>query len=200
MGKHTRNSSWPHLAWVAAAFLALALLTGASYAQAGNYLLSPNDLVEVEVYQELEMTTKARVGNDGTISMKFIDSVKIGGRSVSEAGQLIRARLAKGYFVNPQVTVNVLEFAKRRFTVLGQVIKGGTFDFPDNGTVDLLSAIGMAGGYTRIADPSKVTVKRRSGGKDEVFNLNAKKMAGDPAANRFEVQSGDTITVGESIF
>ena len=169
-------------------------------AQAGNYLLSPNDLVEVEVYQELEMNTKARVGNDGTISMKFIESVKIGGRTVNEAAQLIRARLAKGYFVNPQVTVNVLEFAKRRFTVLGQVVKGGTFDFPDNGTVDLLSAIGMAGGYTRIADPAKVTVKRRVGGKEEVFKLNAKTMAGDPAANRFEVQSGDTITVGESIF
>ena len=198
MGTHTRSFSWPHTVWTA--LLALALLTGAACAQAGNYLLSPNDLVEVEVYQELEMNTKARVGNDGTISMKFIDSVKVGGRTVSEAAQLIRARLAKGYFVNPQVTVNVLEFAKRRFTVLGQVIKGGTFDFPDNGTVDLLSAIGMAGGYTRIADPAKVTVRRRTGGKEEVFKLNAKTMAGDPAANRFEVQSGDTITVGESIF
>ena len=198
MGTHTRSFSWLHAAW--AAVLSLALLSGKACAQAGTYLLSPNDLVEVEVYQELEMNTKARVGNDGTISMKFIESVKIGGCSVSEAAQRIRTKLAKGYFVNPQVTVNVLEFAKRRFTVLGQVIKGGTFDFPDNGTVDLLSAIGMAGGYTRIADPSKVTVKRRSGGKEEVFNLNAKKMAGDPAANRFEVQSGDTITVGESIF
>ena len=198
MGIHTRILSWLHAAW--AVCLALALLTGAARAQAGNYLLSPNDLVEVEVYQELEMTTKARVGNDGTISMKFIDSVKIGGLSVSGAAQIIRARLAKGYFVNPQVNVNVLEFAKRRFTVLGQVFKGGTFDFPDNGTVDLLSAIGMAGGYTRIADPTKVTVKRRTGTKEEVFQLNAKKLAGDPAASRFEVQPGDTITVGESIF
>lgn len=198
MGIHTRNSTWLHAAWTAV--FALLLVSGAARAQAGNYLLSPNDLVEVEVYQELEMNTKARVGNDGTISMKFIDSVKVGGRSVSEAAQIIRARLAKGYFVNPQVTVNVLEFAKRRFTVLGQVVKGGTYDFPDNGTVDLLSAIGMAGGYTRIADPGKVTVRRRSGGKEEVFKLNAKTMAADPAANRFEVQSGDTITVGESIF
>lgn len=169
-------------------------------AQEANYLLAPNDVVAVTVFQEDDLTTKARVANDGTITVPLIGSVRIGGKSVDEAGQVIRARLAKGFLVNPQVSVAITEYAKRLFTVLGQVQKGGTFEFPNQGPLDLLQAIGLAGGYTRIANPAKIIVKRRVGGKDTVIPLNAKAMAGNSAAKPFEVLPGDTITVSESIF
>ncbi len=146
------------------------------------------------------MTTKSRVANDGTITVPLIGPVVVRGKSVGEAAQTIRAKLLKGYFVNPQVNVAVLEFMKRKFTVLGQVQKGGTFDLPDQGAIDLLQAIGMAGGYSKIADPGKVTVKRRVGGREEVIRVNAKAMAGDSGSRPFEILPGDTITVGESIF
>ena len=169
-------------------------------AQQGNYLLQPNDLVSVTVFQEDDLATRARVGNDGTISVPLIGSVRIGGKSVDEAAQMIRARLAKGYLVNPQVNVGVVEFAKRLVTVLGQVQKGGTFEFPNQGPLDLLQAIGLAGGYSKTANPSKIIVKRRVNGKDVVMQINGKALAGNTAAQPFEVLPGDTITVAESIF
>ena len=165
-----------------------------------NYLISPNDLVIVTVFQEDDLAMKARVANDGTITVPLIGSVRIGGKSVDEAGQMIRTRFAKGYLVNPQVNVSITEFAKRLFTVLGQVQKGGTFEFPNQNPLDLLQAIGMAGGYNGKADPGKVIVKRQVNGKDTVYKLNAKAMAGDKEAKPFEVLPGDTITVSESIF
>lgn len=165
-----------------------------------NDLLQPNDLVEVIVFQEDDLTIKARVANDGTISVPLIGSVVVGGKTVDEAASVIRAKLAKGYLVNPQVNVSVGEFAKRLVTVIGQVEKGGTFEFPSQGSLDLLQAIGMAGGYTRIANPGKVLVKRHVGGKDVVYQLNAKEMAADSSSKRFEILPGDTITVSESIF
>ena len=58
----------------------------------------------------------------------------------------------------------------------------------------------MAGGYTRIANPSKVTLMRKAGGKPETFDLNAKKMASGNAESAFLVQPGDVITVAESRF
>jgi polysaccharide export outer membrane protein len=64
----------------------------------------------------------------------------------------------------------------------------------------LLQAIGMAGGYTRIADPGKITLKRTVNGKEGVFKLNAKRMASGDATSEFEVLPGDVITVGESLF
>src|SRR6187431_1658948 len=109
-----------------------------AHGQQGNYLLGANDFVEVTVFQEDDLATKARVGYDGTITVPLVGSVKIAGKSVDEAAQIIRARLAKGYLVNPQVNVSVTEFAKRLVTVLGEVQKGGTFEFPNQGPLDLL--------------------------------------------------------------
>ena len=169
-------------------------------AQQANYLLAPNDLVSVTVFQEDDLATRARVGNDGTISVPLIGSVKIGGKSVDEAAQIIRARLARGYLVNPQVNVGVVEFAKRFVTVLGQVQKGGTFEFPNQGPLDLLQAIGLAGGYSKTANPAKIILKRRVNGKDVVIQLNGKELAGKKDAQPIEVLPGDTITVSESIF
>ena len=67
--------------------------------------------------------------------------------------------------------------------------------------ITLLQAIGMAGGYTKIANPGRVTVKRQQeGGGERVIKLDAKRMArGDDSAS-FYVKPGDVITVAESMF
>jgi polysaccharide export outer membrane protein len=169
-------------------------------AQQSNYLLNANDLVEVTVFQEDDLATKARVGNDGTITVPLVGSVKIGGKSVDEAAQIIKARLAKGYLVNPQVNVIVSEPAKRFVTVIGEVQKGGTFEFPNQGPLNLLQAIGLAGGYSKIADPKKVTVKRVVNGKEASVTVDAKAMAGKSNSKIMEILPGDTITVGESMW
>lgn len=165
-----------------------------------NVAISAGDMVEMTVYQEPEMTTKTRVSPNGLITIPLVGAIQVGGRSADSAAQLIRERLMKGFFVNPQVTITVLEFAKRQFTVIGQVQKGGTFDFPDGkASIDLLAAIGAAGGYTRIADPKKVMIKRLRGGKEEAVRVDARAIAAGTAQNII-IYPGDTITVGESIF
>jgi polysaccharide export outer membrane protein len=67
--------------------------------------------------------------------------------------------------------------------------------------ITLLQAIGMAGGYTKIANPGRVTVKRQQqGGGERLIKLDAKRMArGDDSAS-FYVKPGDIITVAESLF
>ena len=70
----------------------------------------------------------------------------------------------EGYLTNPQVNLTVRTYARKLFTILGQVQKPGTYPIEGGESVSLLQAIGMAGGYTRIANPSKVILKRREGG------------------------------------
>ncbi len=165
-----------------------------------NYILAPSDLLEVKVYQEDDLETKVRVARDGSITFPLIGAVKVGGKSPQEAAETIRDRLARGYLINPQVTVNVLEYTKYRLTVLGQVQKPGSYDFPDRERLTLLEAIGLAGGYTRGANPSKVVIKRLVNGQETVLQVDAKTMASQGSAKGFEVQPGDVITVAESIF
>lgn len=165
-----------------------------------NYILAPNDLVSIKVFQEDDLDSKLRISKDGTITFPLIGAVNIGGKSPQEGATVIRNLLAKRFLRNPQVSLTVIEYAKRRFTVLGQVQRPGVYSMPDRDSLMLLQAIGMAGGYTRNADAAKITLKRTSGGKETVFKLNAKNMANQGTATGFEIQTDDVITVGESIF
>jgi polysaccharide export outer membrane protein len=166
----------------------------------GSYKISPQDVIKISVFQEDDLTTTARVGEDGTVQMPLIGSVRVGGRSIREATALIEAGLRKDYLVSPQVAVGVSEFAKRRFAILGQVQRPGTYEVPANERLDVLQAIGLAGGYTRSANAARIVVKRVSEGSERIFRLNAKEMARDGSSRGFPVMPGDTITVEESFF
>ncbi len=161
------------------------------------YVLAPNDVIQVRVYQEDDLETKARIAKDGTITMPLLGVLTIGGKSVEQAAKLIKDSLAQGYLVNPQVTMVILEYSKRRFTVLGQVQKPGSYEIPNEETIDLVQAIAMAGGYTRIGSPSKITLQRKLADEIKVFKLDAEAMAKNKDAKPFEVLPEDTITVGE---
>lgn len=174
--------------------------TNAPQTRASTYVLTPNDVIEMRVYQEDDLLTKARIAQDGTVTIPLIGVVQIGGKTVEEATRLIRDLFDKDYLVNPQVTLTVLEYAKRRFTVLGQVQKPGAYEIPGEEKVTLLQAIAMAGGYTRLANPSRITVSRTVDGQKTTLVLDGKALAVDASAKPFFVMPDDIITVAERIF
>jgi polysaccharide export outer membrane protein len=134
------------------------------------------------------------------VQLPLIGDVKVAGMTVRAAREMIRKRYDADYLVDPQVYLNVVDYARRGFTILGQVAKPSTYDFPGGKSLSLLEAVGMAGGFTRTADRGKVIVKRSSeGGGQQTIRLNAKKLAGE-GKDSFAVQPGDVITVGESWF
>jgi polysaccharide export outer membrane protein len=195
--------SMPRLLLAVFGFIAaLFILSAQAQAQSAepNVTINPHDVLSIKVFQEDDLESKLRVSRDGVIVFPLIGTVRVGGKSPEEAAQLIRTLLAKDYLVNPQVAVTITEYDKRRFSVLGQVQKPGSYDMPDRERLTLLDALAMAGGYTRIADPAKITLKRQKGGAQTVLRLNAKEMAKDNKIATFEIEAGDVITVGESLF
>lgn len=165
-----------------------------------NYVLSPNDLVQVKVFQEDDMDWTVRVTKDGNVSLPLVGVINVKDRTPDQLGTVVRDRLHDGYLVHPQVNVSILEFSKRRFTILGQVERPGQLDFPDNTTLNVLQAIGMAGGTTRNADPGRVYIKRRVGTKEIVLKMDARRMAKDPSMTPFDILPGDTITIPNTVF
>ena len=163
------------------------------------YKLAPNDVVLLKVYQEDDLQTQARVGSDGIVTLPLLGPVKIGGKTIEEATTMITALFDDGYLVNPQVSITIVEYAKRHFTVLGQVQRPGTYDMPGEDNINLLQAISMAGGYTRIGAPWKITLQRTVDDEQRVFKLDADAMSKDKNAKPFEILPDDTITVGEKI-
>jgi polysaccharide export outer membrane protein len=156
-------------------------------------------VLRVKVFQEDDLTTELRLGKDGSATFPLLGVINLGGKTVEEAAASIRALLGKDYLVNPQVTLTVTEYAKRRFTVLGQVQKPGSYDIPSEESVTLLQAIAMAGGFSRLAVQSKVTVTRTVGGK-KTLTVDLKSAANDPGTKPFEILADDTIFVAERVF
>jgi protein involved in polysaccharide export with SLBB domain len=181
--------------------LSLVLFTQlyASNTQA-EHVLRANDLVLISVFQEPDLETKARITQDGSVQCPLIGKVKATGKTVEQLSKSIEEMLRKDYLTSPQVNVTLLEQAPRRFTVLGQVQRPGTYRIPEGESIDLLQAIGMAGGYTRIANPRKVTIKRRVDNKDKVIEYNAREMANNQEVTRAEIFPSDIVTVNESFF
>lgn len=165
------------------------------------YQLSANDSIMVEVFGEDDLKTAARLNSEGMVSLPLIGSVRLGGLTLTQATARVTELYGKDYLVHPKVNVSLLSYAKRRFTVLGQVNHPGSFEMPETspGGIDLLEAIAIAGGYTRIAAPERISVRRNTGKGDQVLRVDGKKLARGEGGG-FKVQSGDTITVGESIF
>ncbi|MGB8465697.1 MAG: polysaccharide biosynthesis/export family protein [Terrimicrobiaceae bacterium] len=167
-------------------------LTGGS-----TYLIRRDDTVNVKVFQEDDLLTDARVSAAGSIRMPLIGDVVIAGKSPDAAARSIQDALAKTFLVDPQVSLTVTGYAKRSFTVLGEVQKPGVYDIPDLQEISLLTAIGYGNGFTKMADPSNIRVKRIVDGKWVIYKLNGKRMATDSSA--FVIRPDDVIVVGERL-
>jgi protein involved in polysaccharide export with SLBB domain len=162
--------------------------------------ISPNDVIEMRVYQEADLDSRAKVSSDGRVALPLIGEVMVGGMSATDARDVIIARYKKGYLVNPQLSITVVEQTRRSFTILGEVNRPSAYTFPANETLSLMQAIGFAGGYTKNARKSKIKIKRLlEGGREKIIEINGETDA-ESNGKPFLLQPGDIISVGESIF
>ena len=166
------------------------------------YVLRSNDQVAVEVFGEEDLRTNTRLNGEGNLSLPLLGSVHLAGLTLAQAASKVTELYGRDYLVNPRVNVTLVGYAKRRFTILGQVNRPWSYEMPEGSPdgVDLLEAIAMAGGYTRIAAPERISVRRRSDtGDDEILRVDAKRLA-KRGGESFQVRPGDTVTVAESLF
>jgi polysaccharide export outer membrane protein len=165
----------------------------------GDYVLSPGDTIEMTVFREPELNSRSAIARDGSVQLPLIREVKLAGLSVRDARALLTKVYSEKYLVNPQIFLSVTQFAQRKFTIMGQVANPGSYQLEGGQSLSLLEAIGMAGGFTRIADRGRVLVRRGAAADNQAFKLNAKRMA-EGKVEMFEILPGDIITVGESWF
>jgi len=165
---------------------------------ARTYVVGPNDLLLIKVYRQDDLESRIRIAADGTSTLPLIGTINLGGKTLEEATAHVRELLEKDYLVNPQVSVTILEYAKRRFTVLGQVQKPGTFEIPSEESVNLLEGIAMAGGFTRLANSAKIIVTRTVNRKKVTMVLDAKTMT-DGSTSHLMILPEDTITIPQRI-
>jgi protein involved in polysaccharide export with SLBB domain len=163
----------------------------------GDYILSSGDTLDLMVYREPDLGMRSKIARDGRVQLPLLGEVKVAGMSVRDAQEHIRKLYDADYLVDPQIYLNISSYTQRKITVIGQVSRPGSYELQGNESLGILEAIGMAGGFTRIADTKNVVVKRRTGEKVETIKVNTKRLE-SPDGGSFQVLPGDILTVGES--
>jgi len=121
------------------------------------FKLGPDDVVEVFVYKEPELSPTVVVRPDGKISLPLIGELMVNGKSALELQREVTQKLAQ-YIAEPSVNVIVKEVNSAKVSVLGEVKTPGMYKIKDRATI--LDAVALAGGFTEYARRDKVTLIR----------------------------------------
>ena len=152
--------------------------------------MGPEDVVQVWVWKEPDLSTTAMVRPDGKISLPLIGELEAKGKTAKQLQQEVGQRL-ETYLSQPVVTVIVKEVNYPKISVLGQVHKPDVYKIRQNMTV--LDAIAMAGGFTDYANRGKVIVLRKNPAPPHEYKLDLKHP--DEESMQFFLQPFDTIYV-----
>ena len=146
--------------------------SGAAFvnAEATEYRISQQDILQISVFQVNDLNSAVQVGQDGNITLALVGKVQVAGKTTSEAEQIIAGKLKQKYLQSPQVSVAVKTYGKR-ITVSGAV--GGARVLADDGNTTLSQAIANAGGVAEIGNSQRVHIARSKDQhvQDDIYNL-----------------------------
>jgi polysaccharide export outer membrane protein len=154
--------------------------------------LSPNDVLEVNVFQVDNLNRTVQVDAGGQISLPLIGTVTAAGKTVRELEQEIETAYGTNYLQSPDVSVFVKESIGQRITVDGEVTRAGIFPVSSNSS--LIDAIALAGGFNPVGDAGKVFVYRNIGPNTLVANYNVEQIRAGKSRNP-RIYGGDKIVV-----
>jgi len=126
------------------------------------YRIGPQDVLQIDVWKEPEITRTIPVRPDGKISLPLLHDVQAAGLTAMQLAVNIRDGLTK-YLNSPQVTVTVTQINSRRVFVTGEVNKSGALPLLPGMTV--LQALASSGGFTQFAREKGIYILRTEDGK-----------------------------------
>src|SRR5262249_36262976 len=85
-----------------------------------DYKISPQDILQISVFQIKDLDSAVQVGEDGNVALPLIGKIQLGGKTTYEAEQIIAGKLREKYLQSPQVTVSIKQYGKR-ITISGEV-------------------------------------------------------------------------------
>jgi polysaccharide export outer membrane protein len=158
------------------------------------YLIGPEDIVEVMVWKNPDLSRVVNVRPDGKISLPLIGDIKAAGNTTPQLQEEITERLRSYYKELPPVSVIVQQVNSYAIYVLGEVKSPGKYVVKSGTT--FLQAIALAGGFSEFASTNKILVRSVDGRdyKGTIKNVNYKEVIAGKKDNVF-LNPGDTIII-----
>ncbi|MGF1642333.1 MAG: XrtA/PEP-CTERM system exopolysaccharide export protein [Thiotrichales bacterium] len=166
------------------------------------YKIGVDDVVDVNVWKNPDLSVKVPVRPDGNISVPLIGDVLVGGKTPSDVSEIITQKLS-AFLREPQVTVILSELRSHEFLsrvrITGAVAKPVSIPYRQGMTV--LDAILEAGGVSKFASSDSTKLYRKDGTSSRVLDVSLNQILkqGDLRTN-YALEPGDVITVPERAF
>lgn len=150
-----------------------------------SYKLGSGDRIKITVFQHEDLSGEFALDGAGNFAMPLIGEMKGYGLTTRELEKSIEQRLGDGYIVDPQVSIEVLNY--RPFYILGEVRNPGSYPYVNGMTI--AEAVALAGGFSYRANQDEFELQRggSNSGKTEV-------------AVDAGLLPGDIVTVKERFF
>jgi polysaccharide biosynthesis/export protein len=166
-----------------------------SNAVSSEYIIGAEDILEITVWRNVDLSKVVQVRPDGRISMPIIRDIMAVGKTPSQLAEEMTNKL-KEYVQNPVVAVSLNQVNSSNIFVLGEVKNPGRYPLKSKTT--LLQGITIAGGFTPIAARNQIVIfrftenapgmKRLTASYDEIVLRSG-------ISENFELKSGDTVVV-----
>jgi polysaccharide biosynthesis/export protein len=158
------------------------------------FIIGNDDVLAISVWKEPDLTKSIPVRSDGKISLPLVGELQATGRTPLQLEQEISDKL-KNFITAPEVNVIVQQVNSRKFNVLGEVGKPGSYSLTASTTI--VDAIAMAGGFKDFAKKTGVYVLRKGAdGREGKLNFNYKDfIKGKNSDQNIKIEPNDTIIV-----
>jgi polysaccharide export outer membrane protein len=165
---------------------------------AEGFVLGPEDVLQVVVWKNPELSRQVVIRPDGKISLALIGDVVARGLTADQLAEAIADKY-KAVKSNPSVSVNVMEVNSYYVFLVGEVVKPGKLQLKSYTTI--LQAISLAEGFTQFASRDSIMVVRTmkdADGKHKEIRVPLRYsdlISEEGAVYNLTLRSGDTVVV-----
>ena len=169
-----------------------------------DYVIGPQDVLMITVFDQEDLNGKFPVDSDGTFTFPLVGRVKAGGLTLRQLEALLKKMLMEGFFKNPQISVGVEQYRSQRIFIVGEVKNPGPY--PLTGEMSLIEAIARAGSALPAASGEALIVRAATtgpitgptlpnGDKTEVETVDLKALQSGALSQNVALRDGDTIFI-----
>jgi polysaccharide export outer membrane protein len=155
------------------------------------YRIQHGETLNVRVFNQDGLSTRARVRSDGRIDIPLAGEVLVVGKRPAELAHEVEERL-KPFVVSPDVAVSIEESLTTVVSVVGEVGRPGVISLDGAAGAGVLQALAAAGGVTEYADRDGIFVLRKSFPHRIRFTYEG---LTHKLGARFQLQDGDVVVV-----
>lgn len=129
-----------------------------------SYIIGPDDQLLIDLTGDNEANYKLPVSPDGTIRLQYVGLISVGGLSIEQATSKIKSLMSRTYpglkNGRTNVAVNLGNIRSIKITILGEVVKPGSYTLSSLSTV--FNALSASGGPNQNGSFRNIQVIRNN--------------------------------------